>query len=350
MSKRLDYIDVAKALAMILVIIAHGMSSNTLGMIFLGIVYSFHMPLFFMCSGITYKESTTFNEWKDNSVKSLKRLYCPAIVLFLIKTVYSFYRENKAYNVKEVLSIIKSLIWASGGNISVGGVDYISIGMMWFLVAFCIGRILFDIIIMKYEALSVWIISMFGMIGVIAGNVYPMPMCLDVSLAIMPLFYVGYMMKKTGFANRILIQPLALKLFNLMKFSILWIIVIVLTRHNWMDWIYLNISARRYPFFPLCYVGAVFGTITMFYISSLFIYVKHINSLISFFGKNTVIILYVHYLDNVFEALWNVKNHQFLTGGLRTVLDFMIAFVIITIKKWIIGRKIQISMIDRLSN
>lgn len=121
MSKRLDYIDVAKAFAMILVIIAHGMSSNSAGMIFLGIVYSFHMPLFFICSGITYKESTTLIEWKEKALKSLKKLYCPAIVLFPIKTLLSFYCEKKAYNLQEVLSIIKSLIWASGGNISVGG-------------------------------------------------------------------------------------------------------------------------------------------------------------------------------------------------------------------------------------
>lgn len=34
MNKRWDYIDIAKALAMMLVIIAHGMSSNTTGMFF----------------------------------------------------------------------------------------------------------------------------------------------------------------------------------------------------------------------------------------------------------------------------------------------------------------------------
>lgn len=220
---------------------------------------------------------------------------------------------------------------------------------MWFLVAFCIGRILFDIIITKYNAVSALIISMFGIIGVIAGSVYPMPMCLDVSLAILPLFYVGYMMKKTGFANTIVIQPLSLKCFNLMKFGILWIIVIVLARHNWMDWIYLNISARRYPFYPLCYVGAVLGTITMFYISSLFSYLKHLSSFVRFFGKNTIIILEVHYLDNVFKALWNVEKHQFITGGLRVVLDFMIAFFIITIVKGKIGRKIQIFIRNKLA-
>lgn len=66
------------------------------------------------------------------------------------------------------------------------------------------------------------------MIGTISGSVYPMLMCLDVSLAALPLFYAGYLMKKAGFANVIAIQPILIKCSNLVKFVTLWIIIIFL--------------------------------------------------------------------------------------------------------------------------
>ena len=53
-AKRLDYIDAAKAIAIILVIIGH---SNWLSAIprVGGMIYSFHMPLFFIISGFFWK-------------------------------------------------------------------------------------------------------------------------------------------------------------------------------------------------------------------------------------------------------------------------------------------------------
>ena len=53
-AKRLDYIDAAKAIAIILVIIGH---SNWLSAIpRVGrMIYSFHMPLFFIISGFFWK-------------------------------------------------------------------------------------------------------------------------------------------------------------------------------------------------------------------------------------------------------------------------------------------------------
>lgn len=121
MSKRLDYIDAAKALALVLVIIAHGMSSDAVGMCFLGIVYSFHMPLFFICSGMTFRESSNFDEWKINSIRSIKTLYCPALILFLVKTLYENVYCNQIYGWAQIVSAIRSMIWASGVNINVGG-------------------------------------------------------------------------------------------------------------------------------------------------------------------------------------------------------------------------------------
>ncbi len=48
--KRLNYIDVAKGIGMLLVVIGH--CSNTIANQY---IYSFHMPLFFIITGILYR-------------------------------------------------------------------------------------------------------------------------------------------------------------------------------------------------------------------------------------------------------------------------------------------------------
>lgn len=55
MTERVEFIDVAKGLGMIFVVIAHTLSSKTLNVS--GFFESFHMPLFFFISGYLFNES-----------------------------------------------------------------------------------------------------------------------------------------------------------------------------------------------------------------------------------------------------------------------------------------------------
>lgn len=76
-AKRLDYIDAAKAIAIILVIIGH---SNWLSAIpRVGrMIYSFHMPLFFIISGFFWKYTEI-----GTSLKNMQKLICGLILLFV---------------------------------------------------------------------------------------------------------------------------------------------------------------------------------------------------------------------------------------------------------------------------
>lgn len=49
--KRLVFVDVAKAIAIFLVVLGHVVSSNTTTKL---VLYSFHMPLFFILSGFFF--------------------------------------------------------------------------------------------------------------------------------------------------------------------------------------------------------------------------------------------------------------------------------------------------------
>lgn len=54
MRKRIEYIDLAKAIAILLMVLGHCASLNDIPLI-RSVIYSFHMPLFFIISGYFFK-------------------------------------------------------------------------------------------------------------------------------------------------------------------------------------------------------------------------------------------------------------------------------------------------------
>lgn len=75
--KRLDYVDVCKWLGISLVIFGHMKMPNEV----LQWIYAFHMPLFFVLSGYTYRAQKVN---KDFIIKKIKTIYVPFLLFALI--------------------------------------------------------------------------------------------------------------------------------------------------------------------------------------------------------------------------------------------------------------------------
>lgn len=65
---RIEWIDCAKGFGILLVIMSHCVDSG-LGSVLRGMIFSFHMPLFFALSSITYKCSVNYEEFKKSYEK-----------------------------------------------------------------------------------------------------------------------------------------------------------------------------------------------------------------------------------------------------------------------------------------
>ena len=103
--KRLGYIDAVKGFGIILVVYAHiisGLSSY--------VIYLFHMPLFFIVSGILFKEPNDKNKFIVGKVKSLIVPYFSySILLFVVFSSYNIMRDG--YDSKLMIKqLIKLLI------------------------------------------------------------------------------------------------------------------------------------------------------------------------------------------------------------------------------------------------
>ncbi len=80
--QRIDWIDFAKGITILLVIIGHNVSGPLRGAIF-----SFHMPLFFILSCVTYSWSKNSEQWIYKTEKAFKHLIIPAMFLSIISVM-----------------------------------------------------------------------------------------------------------------------------------------------------------------------------------------------------------------------------------------------------------------------
>lgn len=81
-NKRVEWIDIAKGITMFLVILGHSVFGALRGMIF-----SFHMPLFFILSGMTCGLSADGSQFWRKCKKAFVHLVIPALIMFFLTMV-----------------------------------------------------------------------------------------------------------------------------------------------------------------------------------------------------------------------------------------------------------------------
>lgn len=95
-SNRIPYIDIAKGITIFLVIIGH--AANNLDQPFYRLVlYYFHMPLFFMLSGMLMKPKETYDKdtWKKMLKKNAIVLIVPYFIWGIMYAKFSFYNIGR---------------------------------------------------------------------------------------------------------------------------------------------------------------------------------------------------------------------------------------------------------------
>lgn len=126
---RLRWVDIAKGIAIICVIVGHTVPHGPLR----SALFSFHLPVFFVLSGFTTRLRPV-----GSMVPSLvKRLLVPYVLLTVGYWFFAFVLGHQA--LPSIESMTLSLLWGSG--VPVGSV--LPVGASWFLVCMFFARLLF---------------------------------------------------------------------------------------------------------------------------------------------------------------------------------------------------------------
>lgn len=186
MARRIAWIDNAKAIGILLVIFGHSYNCRLTSWI-----YSFHMPLFFFLSGLTFRPGKSFAEFAKHKAK---RLLLPYLGYAVLRFAYQCVLALAAGNANLIPR------YALGVFICLRNSDY-SVGL-WFLpLLFFTELLLFGIMrltgkeILRFAILAGLTMASFAYC---AGIATPLPFGIDV-VPISALFaFAGFLLRSRG--------------------------------------------------------------------------------------------------------------------------------------------------------
>ena len=171
-------IDVARGIAGLLMIFGHLRLNNEVDQF----IYSFHMPLFFILSGMTIHEEKDFLPYLK---KRVRRLLVPYIVFSLI------------FAKPELTNWLKCIYGTREGLLSAG-----SLTPLWFLPCLFSADVIFHLVLKfcREEKIVIVVSFVLSVAGVIIGTFLPfgstLPFGVNVAMVSIPFLLIGYLLKK----------------------------------------------------------------------------------------------------------------------------------------------------------
>lgn len=290
MNARLDFIDTAKGIGMLIVIILHTFinypDNSYIGSFIHLYTSSFFMPLFFFLSGLFFSCKIDFVPWLK---KKYKRLIVPYICFYILTYILNLLLHELNVTTKNPFHYIDifQVFWK----------DIFSNNVIWFLLSlFWCNVIMY--IVLKYSKKMVYeiicIIFVFFAGYYCSYNNINIPLYIDTSLSSLPIIYIGYIFKRYKLLEQIT-----------KKMSISFVIITLSSVLVYLSiqGISLVSNVIRNPILFL--LGGVSGSILVTFIS---FYIKQIP-IITFIGRNSLLVLCTHmYLINFYVKIFNKIN------------------------------------------
>lgn len=344
LDNRIEWLDVAKGITILLVIAGHTGIDNRAR----GLIYSFHMVLFFITSGWTMKLSADFSQFINHVKKNCKRLILPVIGIFIAEIMISIaygWKEMINRDTSEILqrlvSRLEVLLFSSGDYVRLGDRIIEPMGMPWFFVVLFFGKTLYDLFHMLFcTKVFYLVIIVLSYVGVRIGRVYSLPFSLDVVMAIMVLLLVGQVFQSiyTRLSSKLHAGLIQDGIF-LIAMMCMWIMSYGLIIHFRSS--YLEFAGRRYPFFPICYLCAICGTLFVFVLSRFVSKIEKIQIAMSFLGRNTMGMLIIHCFDNQWNKMYYISETASINLISRILIDTIILVFMVKITKGCTGKNVQ---------
>lgn len=307
--QRVDYLDVARGIALICIILGHFQSDDINR-----VVYTFDVPLFFIISGYFLSEKSSVKQFVKRKFRTLIVPYCiTAVIIVILGTVTGFFSQGS------IIGPLKywffAALYGSGGDYETPFKIY-EIGPIWFLWALFFSSILIRLLLkLDYRIRFLIVAAAFAAGYFSAKYLFWFPLSIQSGLCASLFVYIGYLFKQ----NKEHIQNLStkVKILSFIAAVVVWASFIVTFDTFWLV---RNNFGRGLPDIcrSLCSCAAVF--FISFFIDK---YVKPLSKLLSLIGKNSIFILCAHAIEiNLFpiQSILDIYLPAFSSGLRQTVL------------------------------
>ncbi|MGN1267071.1 MAG: acyltransferase family protein [Dorea sp.] len=335
--KRIDWVDVAKGIGMICVILVHVeeyfMPPGTLVSTKIPL-YTFHMPLFFFMSGYLFSMKSSFGEFLKNKCKRILIPYaCLGIILVLFDSWWQGrnpfgdpWFQADLFKGELMALLTQNRFWT-----------------LWFIACLFWLNILFYILVrfVKKEQIRAIIVVILAAAGVLyyKNGGAALPWNVDICLTALPFFYVGYVCRKTDFINQKILSKKSKYAVCVGMIALDAVCAVVNLK---MSGEFLEFFSNLYGFAPLTYIGAFAGIVAVIILSDM----CHGFAPLCYIGANTMLLYAWHQtmmLPLIQEAYnkMNLFKGDWLTTGEyygRLILTTMVICVVLGVVNEILCR------------
>lgn len=252
------------------------------------IIYSFHMPLFFLVAGY-FSKPLKMGVWLAIK-KNAKRLLLPFLVTQLLLVAWGGIQSMAKHDMSYVIKPFLSLLWG-GADVGDSRFGMIYVGPIWFLPALFWAKTIFECFITKIHGWGLLFICVaVSVLAIILHKFTSSPWCILQGLSCLAFLSIGYLVKQKQIPNWV--YWLAL---------ICWPISIVFST--------IEVADCWYHLYPLDVLGACGGTLFVWWLSG---YVKKwdaISKLFVWFGVNSLLLLCFHNFEWFSAISYSVVIH-----------------------------------------
>ncbi len=324
--QRVQYIDILKGIGIILVVLGHITMNSKL----FSFIYAFHMPLFFVVSGMFLHDSPSF------ILNQAKKLLIPYFSFGFLTFAYWAVFEIRFRELPEGETVLSQFL-----NLFYPRVEQISNVVLWFLPCLFFSSIMANLInrFIKSEVPKYCVIvGLVAFVGFVKDD--SLPYFFGQALQALPYIMIGNVfLKKIILFNNLIVKIPFLSIFV----SILGLILV------YFSGVSCNMLAGSFnPFYVLSFLIAICGFISVYLIA---FFIKS-NLILSWLGRNSLIIMLIHEpIKRIVLKIYSVildMPIDVIRGSITkclimTILTLLIVgFLVYIIKHyapWLLGRK-----------
>lgn len=324
---RIEWIDTAKGLGMILVIAGH-----TFALKYSGFLYSFHMPLFFLLSGLVYN-SDKYLSFGLLVKKKTKQVLWPWLVCYLISLSVSLMIPvwRDALSLKQIMI---ELYTTNSNNVNNSSIWYLICLYMTFLLMFLVHKMLgkldrskVAVILLLTGVVLLWIKSFLKIISPTLHLIEDrLPLKLDSSMIAVIFMYVGFRYKDY--------------IFKLVSGASIWKLIaafIIFIAGFWINrWSNINsldFGRIKLFYYPIAFIG-IYCVLSFCYLMShnKSMLSMFIRKILSFYGVNSLVIFGFQSLFIRLYILFFNENYGYsmVLYGDNSMIHQIGSFIIVT--------------------
>ncbi len=316
-NRRIEWIDVAKGVGICLVVIGHipGMNERIINLI-----YSFHMPFFFILTGILVSRKPVECHFREYFTKQFKKLLCPYYVLSVINILFLATRYQDLIHVP--MRVIEML--SLNGYSALWFIPTLFLAKLSFFVLSGIYKkkktlgICFSVVVFLITLLySTWDMSQYFVdrddLGWILKYVVTIPNTINRSLLGMIFIVIGVLTEKTW--ERVVDRKKEISVYVVI--IIVAIPAVLASYNNDHRILFVNGKIEFIGYF----LSVIVSMLVIIVCRTLTRFLK--PSIMSFWGKNSMIILGTHLSMEIVFWFNNLLNDFIKRGWCKSIGVFV---------------------------